>query len=214
MKFLVENKITLDNIEYEYVIVKKKIKHIYFRVKEDLKIYISAPKTIKINYIEKLLIENKDAIKNMYLKEQRKLIDKENLRYLGNELIYIYKDIKPYIENDYIYAKNKEEAQKYIYSRALDVFNARLNQIKHNFQDLPDFRLRVRKMSTRWGVCNKKSNTVTLNTELITKDISLIDYVIIHELCHFKYMNHSKEYWEYVESFCPYYKIKRKELKY
>ena len=69
-------------------------------------------------------------------------------------------------------------------------------------------------MKTRWGVCNKKSMSVTLNTELITKEVHLIDYVIVHELCHFKHMDHSKKYWDYVETFYPYYKKARKELKY
>ena len=56
--------------------------------------------------------------------------------------------------------------------------------------------------------------TITINTELITKDVHLIDYVIIHELSHFKHMNHSKEFWQYVEKVYPYYKKARKELKY
>ena len=82
------------------------------------------------------------------------------------------------------------------------------------FNDLPDFKLRIRKMKTRWGVCNKSSMSVTLNTELIHKDVTLIDYVIIHELCHFKYMNHSASFWKEVEKYYPYYKLARKRLKY
>ena len=67
-------------------------------------------------------------------------------------------------------------------------------------------------MKTRWGVCNKKSMTVTLNLELITKDVHLIDYVIVHELSHFKHMDHSKLFWEEVGMHYPYYKQARKEL--
>ena len=81
------------------------------------------------------------------------------------------------------------------------------------FEDLPKFKLRIRRMKTRWGVCNKSSMTVTLNTELIHKDVTLIDYVIIHELCHFKYMNHSESFWTEVEKYYPYYKLARKRLK-
>ena len=80
------------------------------------------------------------------------------------------------------------------------------------FDDLPKFTLRVRKMKTRWGVCNKSSMTVTLNTELITKDVNLIDYVIVHELCHFKHMDHSPAFWNEVYKYYPYYKQARKEL--
>ncbi len=67
-------------------------------------------------------------------------------------------------------------------------------------------------MKTRWGVCNRASNTVTLNTNLIKYDISKLDYVIIHELSHFIHFNHSKAFWLTVSKYCPNYKIIRKEL--
>ena len=55
-------------------------------------------------------------------------------------------------------------------------------------------------MRTRWGVCNTKKKEITLNTLLIEKEVELIDYVIIHELCHFFEGNHSKDFWELVKS--------------
>ncbi|MDD4705870.1 MAG: DUF45 domain-containing protein [Bacilli bacterium] len=206
-----ENKIILNNKEYIYIIERKKIKNIYFRVKDDLKIYVSASRLISVNYISRLLKENSVSIIKMYEKKLEK--KNEDLKYLGNNLILIITDTKAYIDNNYIYAKNKEEAQKCIYRNAKDIFNNRIKRIKPLFSDIPEFTLKVRKMTSRWGVCNKKSMSITLNIELITKDINLIDYVIIHELCHFEYMNHSKDYWNYVAQFYPYYKQARKLLK-
>ncbi len=211
MKSLVENKIILNNQEYIYIINYKQIKHIYFRVKEDLKIHISAPNKTNVNYIEKLLKENTLEIEKLYNKINR---GNNKLIYLGDELTFIYQDSKPKIDNNYIYGRNQEECEKYIESLAKDFFISRLTKLRHQFNDLPDFTLKVRKMTTRWGVCNKKSMSITLNTELIKKPANLIDYVIIHELCHFKYMDHSKNYWNYVSKFYPYYKKARKELKY
>ena len=60
-----ENKIILNNKEYIYVINYKKIKNIYFRVKEDLKIYVSASYKVKESYIRKLLKEKEKSIINM-----------------------------------------------------------------------------------------------------------------------------------------------------
>ena len=68
-------------------------------------------------------------------------------------------------------------------------------------------------MLTRWGVCNPSKKTVTLNTELLKKDIDLLDYVIIHELCHFFEANHSKNFWYLVGLAYPNYKEARKRLK-
>ena len=68
-------------------------------------------------------------------------------------------------------------------------------------------------MLTRWGVCNPSKKAVTLNTELLKKDINLLDYVIIHELCHFFEPNHSKKFWYLVGLAYPDYKNARKALK-
>ena len=68
-------------------------------------------------------------------------------------------------------------------------------------------------MKTRWGVCNRGNNTITLNTELLKKDIDLLDYVIIHELCHFYEPNHSANFWNWVAKYYPNYKEARKRLR-
>lgn len=212
MKSIVENKITLNNREFAYIVNYKNIKNIYFRVKEDLKIHVTCNKFVNTKYIEKLLTDNEQSIFKMYQKQIEKQAYNKDIFYLGNKLILIKYEGTPYISHDYIYANNIESAKKYIYSLAFDIFNERMNKIKINYNDLPAFKLKIRKMTSKWGVCNKRSMTVTLNTELITKDVHLIDYVIVHELCHFKYMNHSPAFWKYVSLFYPYYKQARKEL--
>lgn len=212
MKYLVENKILLSGREYTFIINRKKIRHIYFRVKEDLNIHVNCSNLVTQKQIIKLLKENETDIIKMY--NIAKKSTNEELKYLGNKLEFIEHNSKPHIEDNYIYAKTIEEAKKHIYTKAKDMFSKRLEQLKPLFDDLPEFELKTRKMTSKWGVCNKKSMTITINTELITKDVHLIDYVIIHELSHFKHMNHSKEFWQYVEKVYPYYKKARKELKY
>ena len=106
-----------------------------------------------------------------------------------------------------------DKINKFLNNECLNIFTNRINSLKTQFTDLPNFKLRIRKMKTRWGVCNKKSWSVTLNSELLKKDVTLIDYVIIHELCHFKHMNHSKDFWKEVEKYYPYHKLARKRLR-
>ena len=212
MKYTVENSISIKENTYIYIIEYKRIKNIYFRVKDDLKIHVSAPKIASKKYIESLLKANEDAIIKMYSRVSKKSDAINALYYLGNNLTLEEYDGKPYISNDYIYAKDETSAKEYIYSLAFNVFAERLERIKNDFNNLPEFRLRVRKMTSKWGVCNIKSMTVTLNTDLIFKDVHLIDYVIVHELCHFAHMNHSREFWNEVGKHYPYYKEARKEL--
>lgn len=204
-------RIELSGIDFEVVITKKRIKNIYFRVKEDLKIYVNCSYLCSNSYIEKLLIKNEKDIIKMYNNIKNKVSD-NNIYYLGEKLEFIEtKKVK--IDNSYAYGPSIEKVNEYLEKNSLKFFEARLHRIMIEFKDLPKFRLRIRKMKTRWGVCNKSSMTVTLNTELIHKDASLIDYVIIHELCHFKHMNHSAAFWNEVEKYYPYYKLARKRLK-
>ena len=68
-------------------------------------------------------------------------------------------------------------------------------------------------MKTRWGVCNKKLQKVTLNYNLIYMDTKYLDYVIVHELSHLVYFNHSADFWALVGKYCKNYKQIRKEMK-
>ncbi len=70
----------------------------------------------------------------------------------------------------------------------------------------------IRNQKTRWGSCSSKKN-ISLNYKLLMLPKELIDYVIIHELCHLKEMNHSKSFWQLVGSIFLNYKQLKKELR-
>lgn len=205
------NNIIINNEEYQYIITYKDIKNVYIKIKKEYLIEVSANKYVSKKEIidiikknEKFIINSNNKLKELHSKPNKIL-------YLGKELKLI-KNNTTYIDDNYIYAKDEETAKKYIESLSYQIFSKELEKIKIMFKDLPNFTLKIRKMKTKWGVCNKKSMTVTLNTELMNKEINLIDYVIVHELCHFKHMDHSKEFWDEVNKYYPNYKQARKEL--
>lgn len=70
----------------------------------------------------------------------------------------------------------------------------------------------TRHLKTRWGSCNAKGE-ITLNYYLLQLPWELIDYVLIHELAHTQHLNHSREFWQTVETCLPAYKERRKLLK-
>ena len=73
-------------------------------------------------------------------------------------------------------------------------------------------RITIRSQRTRWGSCSPKGN-LNFNCLLMLAPAEVQDYVVIHELCHRKEMNHSSQFWAEVEKVCPDYRVHRKWLK-
>ena len=73
-------------------------------------------------------------------------------------------------------------------------------------------RISIRHQKTRWGSCSAKGN-LNFNCLLMLAPEDVRDYVVVHELCHRKEMNHSPDFWSEVEKHCPDYRIHRKWLK-
>ena len=95
--------------------------------------------------------------------------------------------------------------QAYIYfSKRMEFFSKKLG--------VPRPQLKLSRAKTQWGSCNSR-RIIHLNWRLIQLPISLVDYVIAHELSHLIEMNHSFAFWRTVESICPNYVATRNELK-
>ena len=82
----------------------------------------------------------------------------------------------------------------------------------HQFAGGHYHKITIRDQKTRWGSCSA-SGTLSFNFRLMMAPPRVLDYVVVHELCHLTHMNHSKEFWNMVESILPDYKEHRKWLK-
>lgn len=202
----------IDGDELEVVVERKRIKNIYFRINEKKQIYVTCPRLVSDTEIKKLLKENIKSLEKMYKKVMNDHAKNDKVLLLGNELEYVYANRIKFVDR-VAYGPSIDAINAYLEKKSLKVFQDRLNIIAPGFSNLPKFRLRTRKMKSRWGVCNRGSMTVTLNTLLIHKKFFLIDYVIVHELSHWSHMDHSKEFWEVVQKHFPEYKKARKELR-
>ena len=208
-------KYVIDSIEYEVILVKKNNKNTYIRVKEDGKIYITTNYLVSKNYIKQLLDNNYQAIKKMIERNNIKQEKNNSFYFLGKKYdIIIVPTFEIDITEDKIFVKSEDYLNKWLKKQIEKIYKERLDYIYNLYQEkIPYPKLRIRKMSTRWGVCNRSNNVVTLNSELIKYGIKQIDYVIVHELSHFIYFDHSKNFWLQVSKYCKDYKEIRKTLK-
>ena len=70
----------------------------------------------------------------------------------------------------------------------------------------------IKNLKATWGICSSKEK-ISINQNLMAYSRHAIEYVCLHEICHLKHMNHSKQFWNMVEYYMPDYKEAKKELK-
>ena len=206
--------IEIGNNTFPIQIIRKNNKNIYFRFKDNT-LSITCNRFISENEIKRLIIKNQDSLIKMYKKVKIKENNNLYFHYLGKQTTIVYDEklTMTTIEDNIIYTKNEKQFEKWYKEECYRVFNDRIDYLLPRFANIPNFTFKIRKMSSRWGVNNVTKRIITLNTELLKKDISLIDYVIVHELCHFYEGNHSERFWYQVSLRYPNYKEARKRLR-
>ena len=187
---------------YDIVVLKKRTtKNLYIKVKDDLKIYITCNTFTSDREIKRIVDNNRKSIERMLDRAITLEEKKQDFYFLGKKYDIVYTNIDEVSlgENKIFLSKNID-LDKWFKKQALKIFSEHLENCYENFtRSIPHPSLRIRKMKTRWGVCNTKTYVITLNLELITKDINCLDYVIYHELSHLVEANHSKRFWTVVE---------------
>lgn len=208
----------IDDKVYQVIIVKKRNKNTYIRVKEDMNIYVTTNYLATKSYIKRLLDSNYDYLKKMINQMCKKNEKQELFFYLGVSYDIIFISTISNVDIDYdnkiIYAKDERVLNKWYNKIIKDTFTKHYIDIFNKFEEVKLIpKLRIRKMKTRWGVYNRVSHTVTLNSELIKYSSQALDYVIVHELSHVIFFDHSKNFWNLVSKYCSNYKSIKKELK-
>lgn len=205
----------LDGEKYNVEIVIKNNKNTYIKVKEDLTIYVTTNMFTSKRMIKSLLDREQDFLRKVLTKVKRQNEKESEFYYLGNKYDIIKVPFKTVeIEDNKIYTKDEITIEKWLKKQMQTVFAQRLDYCYKLFEEnIPFPKLKIRKMKTRWGVCNRRDLSITINSKLIRYDLNIIDYVIIHELSHLVHFDHSKSFWQTVEKYMPDYKKAVKVLK-
>lgn len=208
-------KIILGNIEFDIFVERKNNKNMYLRIKKD-GIYITCnylvPKSMIISFIK----NNEKTILDNYSRVKKKEEKEKSFYYLGKRYDVIVMNTITKIEfaEDRVFVKSLTYLDTFLTNEAKKVFNDRVKVCYSMFdEEIPYPKVIIGKMKRKWGYCNKAENLIKLNFDLIKYPIEEIDYVIVHELCHFLEFNHSKRFWGYVKKYFPDYKTAMKVLK-
>lgn len=219
-----------------FYIQRKDIKNMNLRVSKDKKVTISIPKKMPLEKAEEFINKKVNWIKKQlefydtYAKKKEKItFENENIVYLlGKQYeIILIKDVQNNIEfnNKYIelhikekYIENKKYIKK-VYDEWLKnyAFNILEKLVEKYQKELKKYNIKmpkieIRQMKSRWGSCIPSRNKVVFNLSLIKTPMCCIEYVILHELSHFKHQNHSKNFYNFVTIFMPDWKERNKIL--
>jgi hypothetical protein len=208
---------------FPYKIIKSRRKSLHLSINKDDIIIVKSPYFVTQKQINTFIESNLKWINKILLeknkvKEKRLIKHNGTLPFLGEEYKIKFTDQEKdlFLENYFYFNKNnsqnaltifsnwyKQEA-KLLFSEQVNIYSYLMN-VNYN-------KLRLSQANSYWGSCNNKQY-LNINWRLIMAPIDIINYIIIHELAHLKYLNHSKDFWKFVAKFQPNYKQHDRWLK-
>ncbi len=192
----------------EIVITKSWRKSISMRFDAEGNLQVKAPKLSSQWTIDSFIAKNQAWIDKHAARIQKQRQDKK--WYLFGE--EIYPSNSPFSWGEWsLISPDKERIERGFKSQAKQYIPDRCQELA----DLHWFTyntLRITSAMTRWGSCSSKKN-INFSYRLIMSPKEAIDYVIIHELCHLRQMNHGPKFWKEVADIMPDYKVQEKHLK-
>ncbi len=174
-------------MEITYIIQKSRRRSIAVRVLSDNRVFVKAPFGTPESMVQEFLITKKEWITNQIEKQSWEVQKAESLGLLSDD------EIK----------RIKKNARKILPERV--EYWAEKIGVTYG-------RISIRLQSSRWGSCAQNGN-LNFNCLLVIMPPKILDSVVVHELCHRKYMNHSKDFYAEIERVFPEYKRCNKWLK-
>ena len=174
-------------MEINYVIQKSRRRSMSIHVADDKKVIVKVPLGTPTFVAENFIKEKKD-----WITKQMEKVEKQTA---------LADSMGPLTEEDIKQIKKKARV---VISQRVEYY-AKLAGISYN-------KIFIRLQKSRWGSCSVDGN-LNFNCLLMLCPSEALDYVVIHELCHRKEMNHSPKFWAEVEKYAPDYKTQRKWLK-
>ena len=216
-------------------IVRKNIKNVHLKVFRSLEVVLSVPMQVPQDWIENFLIKRVkwideqitkyklsggtntlESIKNgtsvqMLGKDMRVVFEessKNSIEVEEKRIILLLKDATDEEFAQKLFLKWWKQAAEDVFQNELDTLYEKIFKKYQVAQ--PD--IYVRKMKTLWGSCTPSKSKVTFNNYLLKANIRCIQYVVLHELTHLLYPNHSKQFYDFLTVHMPDWQERKKQL--
>ncbi len=208
-------------------IYKSKRKTISLQINEDATLIVRAPLTVSDKRIVEIINKKSDWIldKKKILKEKAKKIlkiefkENEKIPFLGNyytlklteskNILLTEKNIQ--IPKDFIRKNPKKKLEIWAKKCLQTLIEYKLSHFSQK-TNLKYSSFKITSAKKRLGSCTSK-NSLNFSWKISFFPEEIIDYVVIHEICHIKIKNHSKNFWKEVEKYCPDYLERKKWIK-
>lgn len=232
---IIQRTIQIDGIPLHYSLERKNVKNLNLHVRKDGSVYVSANNAVPEEKIDEFLLSKGTFIRNA----QNKFMEQEHYKhlpkqYVSGETFYIQgralrlkvsQSTKEKILSDGVYlllevkdpqnfTQKERLVKKYLDRQCKTVFGEIVDEMYPVFQKYgvaPPI-LRIRNMDTRWGSCLPSKGVITLNKRLLETPRNCIEYVVMHEFCHFIHPNHSKHFYDFLSMLMPDWKERKKVL--
>ncbi len=204
----------------DYQLIRSKRKSLSIQIDHSGAIVVRAPIRLDKSVIESFINSKKKWIE----KKQNLILSRKKISYEDGEMFYylgkkypleIASNDKSSVDFDgekfLLSGDGKSNLLAFYKDQFIKIVQPRIEYFSKKFH-FKYRTVRYRKQKTVWGSCGPK-NDINLNYLLMMSPISVIDYVLIHELCHTKIKNHSSQFWNLVEKTMPNYKEQVKWLK-
>ena len=216
-------------LSYQLIRSKKRRKTISLHIKEDGKVVVYAPYSTLKCEIEKFINEKESWIVEKLSEKKRSIKGAEKAFLPGEKFLYLGELFPLEIQDNnskgyplklsfgkFILDKDHIEKARDLFIQwykreAKERIGERVKYYSNRLQLFPKG-VKITSAKYRWGSCSR-DNRLSFSWRIIMVPLSVIDYVLIHELVHIKEKNHSRSFWSYVESIIPDYKGHRLWLK-
>lgn len=187
---------------------------------------VKAPKQMQLDEIFSFInkkqkwIEEKQSKTKSVLQKNLEVINYQKLFFLGKQypVFQTYGIDNAYLTQDGIIIKttrslNTQKAQlkQFLIERCDDILLPRIVKLSQHLH-AEYSAIKVISSKAKWGMCDSKKN-LYFNYKMLMLSPELIDYIIVHEICHLTQLNHSEKFWKLVSKFLPDYKQCQKQLK-